>query len=279
MKNKSKITGIIIAVILDLAVVGVLVSEWMQNGSLESTSIFRAILLFASSVLFVYRMSSRGTFGSAGARHKQYEDVYGEYISAAFVRPEQKKDRKRLMLALDLFNAGNYSRSIDVLEKLRKECRKPSEIYAVDMFRALSYSRLGASGKARDIYTALVEADPSRSTVHSNLGMIFESEGNYAEAEECYRKAIAAKPENPNPYNNLAALYLNTFNYEDAAENAKQALALKNNMYQASNTLAIVYTIMGEFDEADKYFKISVSNGVDPKELSEAINRYVEKLD
>ena len=59
-----------------------------------------------------------------------------------------------------------------------------------------------------------------------------------------------------------------------ANKNAKKALELKGNLYQASNALAIAYLAMGDIPNCDKYFRISVANGVDAKDLRSAMNQY-----
>ena len=46
MKNKSLIIGIVIALLMDAAVVGILVSEYMQSGEITNSSIFRGVELF-----------------------------------------------------------------------------------------------------------------------------------------------------------------------------------------------------------------------------------------
>jgi tetratricopeptide (TPR) repeat protein len=147
------------------------------------------------------------------------------------------------------------------------------------MFDALCYSDMGLNQKAIDSYKAILSFDPKSSTVWSNIGLLYVKEGKNTEAEEAYKKAIELNGENPYPYNNLGTLYLKELRYDEAIEAALAALERKNNMYQASNTLAIAYTLMGEFDLADKYFKISVANGVDAEGLRSTIDRYCEELD
>jgi tetratricopeptide (TPR) repeat protein len=66
------------------------------------------------------------------------------------------------------------------------------------------------------------------------------------------------------------------YQYEKAIPFALKAHELKRNLTPATNSLAICYSVLGEKELANKYFKISVSNGVNAEGLSRTIKNIAE---
>ncbi len=273
LKKSAKIISITLSSLLFLAIVGLLIYEYISTGTVKSESIFKGLMAFASIVIFLMRIFTASGNNAANKR-KKYELAYKEYIEFAFTAPEQKKQRNLLFKAIDMYNSNRYAGAISILKELKKSCFKGHDLYGVNFFLALSYTDMGASDEAISVYREILARDETKSTAWSNLGLLHASRGDYIEAEDSYKNAIKWADKDPYPLNNLAVLYLKAGEYEDAKEYAEKALALKGNMFQASNTLTILYEIQGDTENADKYFKRSVASGEDPARLRRAIELF-----
>src|SRR5262245_392105 len=85
--------------------------------------------------------------------------------------------------------------------------------------RAIALHQSGDTLGATENYQAVLEKDPTRVEVRSNLGAAFAQLGRYAEAIENYQKVLAERPQQHKVRFNLAlALYKSSQVAEAAAE-------------------------------------------------------------
>ena len=142
------------------------------------------------------------------------------------------------------------------------------------LFTALVYSDLGLTDAAIQTYQDYLNHNKNSSTVWSNLGLLFKEQGKSQEALSCFEAALRLDPENAYAYNNISATKFALGDYEGAIQSAKRALELKNNLYQASNMFCILYRILGNREESEKYYNLSIANGANAQALQAALEHY-----
>lgn len=221
-KVPSKIVVfIVIIVLLMLAVIGLLVYEFVSGGVLQGRSIARAVIILAGLVLTLVRLLS-GTGG--GKNIKSYDVMFREHIRDAFDEPDRKKEKKELLLAIDLWQNDHNREAIKKLVSLRNACRKPNDHVAVLLFMGLVFSDGGANEPAIDCYFELLKYDDSRSTAWSNLGLLLKEEGKHRDAVNCYLNAVKYDPNNAFAWNNLAQAYLQVGEWQETIAPARKPL-------------------------------------------------------
>lgn len=103
-----------------------------------------------------------------------------------------ENDELRANLGLALYELGNFSEAMDILEKaLRLEA---GSTHALTNIAVVLYGT-GRIDEAEDCYKRILRIDPNNAKAHNNLGVIMQSRGRLGEAEDSYRRAIAFKPD------------------------------------------------------------------------------------
>lgn len=202
-----------------------------------------------------------------------YLRTYQEHIRDSFSGFWRKGLLIQLLNAIDLWNKNELEKAINSLLALRKKCKTVNEHCAVLTFMALCYDDMRYFAPAISAYKEIIELDPTRSNARSNLGLLYRQMGEYGEAVQTFQSAIECDPNNPFAYNNLALTYYRMAEYALAIEYAEKALALKGNLYQAANCLCLCHFVLKHKEECQKYYKIAVANGSDPKKLKEEIGK------
>lgn len=256
---KKSLPYILYSVVI-LGAGGMLVWQYLQTGEIE----FRGLLIIAAAIVGMLRPRRK----KVANKKLVYQKAYVRYIQDVFT--DQPKLERLFYNAVDDFNNDRYSAAITKLNKLRGECTRISERYAVTVFLALSYDNMGAMNEAIVHY-----ADAARyrndSTLLSNMGMCCLTLGRYAEAEQAYTQAISADPSNPFPRNNMAALHFRQGNFETALDYARQAIELDPKMPQALSCAAICSALMDDQAGYEEYYRRAVVNGYDGQKIKNAI--------
>lgn len=272
--KKKIILGIILASVIPIIVACLIINEILSFGTVESRSIILAAAFIAGDISFCIRYFS--PIMKRGSVQRKYDEVYRDVISDAFTGEDRKKERADLIKAISLYNANKFNASISLLNSLLPKCTSDREKYAVLLFTALSLTDSSAYEAAIDIYLEILKFNTSSSTVYSNLGLLYTNLGDLKNALDAYKKAVECDPDNPYAYNNIATIFIRNAEYEKAIPFAIKAYEIKSNLTPATNSLAICYSVLGEKDLANKYFKISVSNGVNAEGLSRTIKNIAE---
>ena len=113
--------------------------------------------------------------------------------------------------------------------------------------------------------------DPRVGTSLNNLGVLYKTQGKYAEAEPLYQRALAIRektlgPDNPNlivNLNNLAMLYEAQGKYAEAEPLYQRALAIDEKAVTLDglglvpdlNNLAVLYDAQGKYAEAEALYQ------------------------
>lgn len=254
----------IISGIAAAAVVGLLCYQGFVTHTLTSGNLMRAVLILAGLLLALLRPKKK----YLSALKPLYKKTYAEFIQGAF--SDDPKLENKLMAAIRDYNEQRPGKGIEKLLKLRKECTRSADIYAVTVFLALCYDDAGHYSAAAEGYTQAL-AYRSNATLWSNLGLCRQRLGQFESAQDAYENAIQLNPNNPYAYNNLSALFFRDGDYESALEYAQQALQYNANMLPALKTAAVCCGIIGDEEGYAKYYRAAVANGADGKYIKSLI--------
>lgn len=159
-------------------------------------------------------------------------------------------------------------------------------------------------GSEKGLWVDVVQKSSSKARPHTNLGMVYDLDGDAAKAEGEYKKAIQLEPDYLAPYAPLAVIYgkrgdvdraIEMFLWlipklpnrdpkahtglgvaymvkgllKDAEREFQEALKVDPNYEIAHYNLAEIYGQMGLKDEALKHYKIFIENA--PPEQKELV--------
>ncbi len=254
----------IISAVAAAAVLGLLYYQGFVTHTLTSGNLFRAVLILAGLLVALLRPKRK----HLSALKPLYKKNYAEFIQGAF--SGDPKLENKLMEAIRDYNEQKPGKGVAKLLKLRKECTRSADIYAVTVFLALCYDDAGDYRAAEDAYKQALAYRPN-ATLWSNLGLCRQRLGQFKEAQDAYENAIQLNPKNAYAYNNLSALFFRDGDYENALEYAQQALEHNARMPQALNTAAVCCGILGDEEGYAKYYRAAVANGGDGKRIKAVI--------
>lgn len=254
----------IISAITAVAVLGLLYYQGFVTHTLTSGNLLRAVLILAGLLLALLRPKKK----HLSALKPLYRKNYSEFIQGAF--SDDPKLENKLMEAIRDYNEKRPGKGVQKLLKLRKECTRSADIYAVTVFLALCYDDAGNYTAAEEAYTQALAYRPN-ATLWSNLGLCRQRQGQFERAQDAYENAIQLNPKNPYAYNNLSALFFRDGDYESALEYAQQALEHNARMLPALKTAAVCCGIIGDEEGYAKYYRAAVTNGADGKQIKALI--------
>ncbi|MBQ9112356.1 MAG: tetratricopeptide repeat protein [Clostridia bacterium] len=264
--------GVLIALMITLFIHSVIV-----NGGVTSTAALRLTLSLAITISSIVKIVT-GTGGMSLARRtveKQYADIIGK----AFAEPDRKRLRKKLTEAIYIFST-NSKGALLRFEKLQKKCATADDYSTVLTFIGLTNTNIGnidmaiAAYREADKYAQQTERHKLRSTILSNLGLIYANKGENGKAMSCYDQAIECDKQNAYAYGNSASLYFRSGDYGNAIPRCEKALEIKSNEYHFAATLCLCYCALQKRQEAEKYYNIAVNNGQNADQLKNAMERY-----
>lgn len=192
-----------------------------------------------------------------------FEEQYKSILGKAF--SQDKDSYRKLMKAISLYNANKQEKSLEILEKLYNNCSEPDDYTAVLCFKALNLDELKRTDEAIACYEEALTRDRTRSTVWSNLGILYKNNGRNDDAVNAYREAIAYDPENAFAYNNIANIYLLKGDAQETIAYGLKAIELNPKMHQSMSALAVAYKMEGNMEKALEYRRMYEKNGGDPK--------------
>lgn len=123
--------------------------------------------------------------------------------------------------------------------------------------------QLHLSGKLPDaigVYKEALQADSGLAEAHSNLGLIFNQQHNYAEALTEFRKALAINPRDAITYNGIGAALRAEKDLLGAVKNWQTAVSLDPKLATAHYNLGTAYEIQKEYDKALASYRSAVKN-------------------
>lgn len=204
-----------------------------------------------------------------------YEKAYLDELGYAF--KNKPLQRKKLLCACRLYNESNYRKALKYLFQLLREAEFERDSIPVLLFIALCYTDAGFADEAIKVYYDLLKIDPNNAQVHSNLGGLFISEGDFETALKHYNRSIELKPNNYYAYINRANYYFRINEYDNAISDAKQALEFKNNGIEAASLLTVIYALQGDESNKKIYYHIAITSGKKPEDLNDAVKYFLNE--
>ncbi len=272
MKKSSKIPMFIaygLLIVLAIAAIGLFIAQTARNGWAvdKSDALKFGILMIGLGLTLVKLIGKTG-----GPSLRQYEKAYAKEIGSAFSAPDQKRQKRALLTAIDRYSRDKFNGAVARLQALRKECRTADDYNAVLLFLALTYTDAGCIDDAIAAYEELVKYSPTHSTAWSNLGLLYRKQGNYDKAIACYENGIKYDENNPFAWNNLAIAHLAASDWQKVISPALHALSIKADMYQAESALCVAYFAMGDKQNSKKYFDSAILHGEQADKLRSILN-------
>lgn len=268
--SKNKVIRIVIAVALvalTAVAVGLYVYGVAVNNEPPTKNLFRMLAMVCVCISGLIKIKNGGRRQSL----KFYEIHFKEQIKDAF------KDsflRNKLLCAIRLYNENKLRKALKYLTELKPECKSNDDIYAVNLFLALTLTDCGLREEAVKVYMELVDLGITTTTVYGNLGSLHSALGNFNDAVTYSRLSIQNDEKNPAPYNNLAKLYFDNFDFENAKRYAHQALEINHKFRQSASLLAIIYSLEEDKENAEKYTHVAIASGETPERMKEALEYY-----
>jgi tetratricopeptide (TPR) repeat protein len=123
--------------------------------------------------------------------------------------------------------------------------------------------QLHLSGKLTDAiaaYKEALEVNSNLAEAHSNLGLIFNQQHNYAQALSEFRKALAINPKDAITYNGIGAALRAEHDLQGAIKNWQTAVSLDQKLATAHYNLGTAYEIEKDYDKALNSYRSAVKN-------------------
>ena len=267
-KNIGLIIYTVLLVVLFIGIAIFYIVDLILNKAPWHEHIFQCISVEAIIIGTLIRMYK----GTPDRGIAFYEKAYRKELGEAFL--DNKKNRKKLLLAVKHYNENSFKKALGLLSKLYAKSELRKDRVPVLLITALCYSDIGDYESTEKAYLQLLRYDPSHAQAHSNLGSLYIKTGKLDEALSHFNSSIQFKADNYSAYVNRANWYFRVHDFERAVDDAHKALSIKNNGTEALNLLAIIYSMVGDKERAEKYFHLAVTYGVDPTGLKASINYY-----
>jgi tetratricopeptide (TPR) repeat protein len=104
--------------------------------------------------------------------------------------------------------------------------------------------------KAIQDYKGAVAANPELAEAHSNLGLIYNQQHQYAQAVTEFRKALAINPKDAITYNGIGAALRAQKDLSGAINNWQTAVSLDPKLATAHYNLGVAYELQRDYDRA-----------------------------
>ena len=166
------------------------------------------------------------------------------------------------------YNLKNYNDAEQVAQKIIYLNENSENLYIYG-------NTLKAQNKnfeAIDAFKKAIKLNSKFTEALNNLANTQKKIGQYEEAKDNYLLAIKADNKNFEAYFNFANILRSEKNYKEALTNYKRVTEINENFVDAYNNIGQIYAILGEINEAKKYFKISINKN---KLFSEPYKYYV----
>jgi len=136
-----------------------------------------------------------------------------------------------------------------------------SKIESVKRYnKAVQLHLSGKLSEAIQAYKEALEVNPALAEAHSNLGLIFNQQHNYAQALSEFRKALAVNPKDAITYNGIGAALRAEHDLLGAIKNWQTAVSLDPKLATAHYNLGTAYEIQKDYDKALGSYRMAVKN-------------------
>lgn len=244
---------------------GLLIYQGLIQKNLDSGDLTKGILIIAAAIVGMFRPQKRKKVSNKKAL---YQKAYGEFIQNAFY--DEPRLEKKFYDAVDDYNFDRCAAAVDKLAKLRKECQRTADIYAVTVFTALCCEEMQLHEEAAAHYEAAVRIRDN-STLHSNRGMCLIRAGRPEEAETALQLAVRSDPGNASAWNNLGVFHFRQGDYVQALEHYEKAIALDSSLSQALGAAAVCCALLGDQQQYETYYRQAVAAGYSGEKIKATV--------
>ncbi len=183
-------------------------------------------------------------------------------IPALNNQPSQKVSIDQAMTVAQQLNTQGDSVGAEKIYKLilEAESKHGDAIFFLGMI-------LFKSKKFDEAFTLLkraVQSHPNVFEFHYNLGLIYESNNQFAQALECYRRVVELEPSG-NSHSNLSKNLTDSGQLNEAIEFAREAVQRlpQNQRAIPYNNLASALTLRGEIEQGLENYRLAVAADIE----------------
>ncbi|MBY0552554.1 MAG: tetratricopeptide repeat protein [Candidatus Obscuribacterales bacterium] len=126
--------------------------------------------------------------------------------------------------------------------------------------KAVQLHLSGKLDEAIAAYKEALEVNNALAEAHSNMGLIYNQQHNYAQALSEFRKALAVNPKDAITYNGIGAALRAEKDLPGAIKNWQTAVSLDPKLATGHYNLGTAYEIQKEYDKALSSYKAAVKN-------------------
>lgn len=126
--------------------------------------------------------------------------------------------------------------------------------------RAVQLHLAGKLSEAIIAYKEALESNKTLAEAHSNLGLIYNQQHNYAQALSEFRKALAINPKDAITYNGIGAALRAEHDLQGAIKNWQTAVSLDPKLATAHYNLGTAYEIQKDYDKSMTSYRAAVKN-------------------
>ena len=123
----------------------------------------------------------------------------------------------------------------------------------------LIFQTLGEFQKSRSYYQKAIQIQPATAyAAYYNLGLVFKELGELQKAVDCHQNAIKIKPDLVDAHNNLGIVFKELKKHQKAISCFQKAIQINPNYVDAHYNLGIVFRELGEYQKAIGCFQKAI---------------------
>jgi tetratricopeptide (TPR) repeat protein len=173
--------------------------------------------------------------------------------------------------------SNNFEEMATVLESALKVL--PDD-FRVNFFLGVAYGRLGQDSDAIRVLRRACAIDPENVDALSQLALVYDGMGRYAESDSLYDIAIRIAPDNDLLLNNYGySLAERGTRLDEALEMATKAVQAQPENPSYLDTLGWIYFQLGRYSEAERYVREAIEKGEENAIVYEHLGDIYFKLD
>ncbi|MBA4368670.1 MAG: hypothetical protein C0403_13650 [Desulfobacterium sp.] len=166
--------------------------------------------------------------------------------------PEVARD---LETALAYHNQGALEEAQKIYRQILQQ--DPEHSDALHLSGIIAY-QIGKNSIAIRLITRAIRNQPENPYYHTNLGSVFQSDGQYDKAAACYHKAIHLKPDYAAAYFNMGNVKSAENHYKEAIGWYQEALRIVPDDPDGCYNMANSYKKLGMFDQSILWYEAAI---------------------
>ena len=167
-----------------------------------------------------------------------------------------------LHVPLVAFAIGSAGLAAPALERWPRRAALVAGLF-IALYGARAHARYREWRDWPTLVAATVRDEPACARARSNLGLVLESAGRYAEAEREYRIALALEPDDAATLSNLGSLLMQRGAFAPARDALARAVLLQPGLVEAQNNLGAVLSELSDLAGAEAAFRRAIAQAPD----------------